>query len=198
MTRNRRTCATVAALAILCWSGPAHAHLMTTGVGPFYDGALHVLASVDQLLPLLALGLLAGLRGKAAGRAVLFGLPPALLAGAAAGRWGPPLPFIGVASTVLLLALGGLVAADVRLSLRVVIVTAVGCGLLVGYANGVAMAEARLGVVSLFGIATAGFVAAALVPAFVVSLRQAWMRIAVRVAGSWMVALGLLMVAWSV
>ena len=197
MTRTRRACAALGALALLCWPGPAHAHLMTTGVGPFYDGALHVLASVDQLLPLLALCLLAGLRGKASGRAILFGLPPALLAGATAGRWGSPLPFIGIASTLLLLALGGLVAADAHLPHRGVIITAAGCGLLIGYANGVAMAEARLGAASLLGIAAAGFVAAALVPAFVLSLRQAWMRIAVRVAGSWMVALGLLMVAWS-
>ena len=198
MTRNPYACAALGALALLCRSGPAHAHLMTTGVGPFYDGALHVLASVDQLLPLLALCLLAGLRGKACGRAILFGLPPALLAGAAVGRWGPPLPFIGLASTLLLLALGGLVAADAHLPRRSVIITAAGCGLLIGYANGAAMAEARLGVVSLLGIAAAGFVAAALVPAFVVSLRQAWMRIAVRVAGSWIAALGMLMAAWSV
>jgi hypothetical protein len=71
-------------------------------------------------------------------------------------------------------------------------------GLLIRFVNGAAMAEARLGGVSLSGIAAAGFVAAALIPAGVVSLRQAWMRIAVRVAGSWIVALGLLMVAWSV
>ena len=198
MTRTRSVCAALAALFLLSWPGAAHAHLMSTGVGPFYDGALHILASADQVLPLLALCLLAGLRGKAAGRAILFGLPPALLVGAVAGRWGPPLPFIGVASTVLLLALGGLVAADARLPLRIVIATAAGCGLLVGYANGAAMAEARLGVVSLFGIATAGFLAAALVPAFVVSLRQDWMRIAVRVAGSWIAALGVLMAAWTV
>ena len=100
-------------------------------------------------------------------------------------------------SSEMYLALGGLVAADAHLPHCGVIITAAGCGLLIGYANGVAMAEARLGAASLLGIAAAGFVAAALVPAFVVSLRQAWMRIAVRVAGSWMVALGLLMVAWS-
>ena len=198
MIRTCRTAVALGALALLCRPGPAHAHLMTTGVGPFYDGALHVLASVDQLLPLLALCLLAGLQGKASGRATLFGLPPTLLVGAAVGRWGPPLPFIGLASTLLLLALGGLVAADARLPRRGLIITAVGCGLLIGYANGAAMAEARLGTVSLLGIAAAGFVAAALVPAFVVSLRQAWMRIAVRVAGSWIAALGVLMAAWSV
>jgi len=198
MTGTRCIRAALGTLLFLLWPGAAQAHLMSTGVGPFYDGALHVLASADQVLPLLALCFLAGLRGKAAGRGLLFGLPPALLAGAAAGRWAPPLPFIGIAGTVMLLVLGGLVAADARLPLRVVIVTAVVCGLVIGCANGAAMAEARLGAVSLLGIATAGFVAAALVPAFVVSLRQAWMRTAVRVAGSWIAALGLLMAAWTV
>jgi hydrogenase/urease accessory protein HupE len=171
---------------------------MSTGVGPFYDGALHVLASPDQVLPLLALCLFAGLRGKACGRALLVGLPAALLVGAVGGRWAASLPFAGMASTVLLLVLGALVAADAPLPGPVVVATAVMCGLLIGFVNGAAMAEARLGAVSLLGIATTGFVAAALVTAFVVSLRAAWMRIAVRVAGSWMVALGLLMVAWSV
>jgi len=31
----------------------------------------------------------------------------------------------------------------------------------------------------------------------VVSLRPAWSRIAVRVAGSWLAAIGLLMIGWS-
>ncbi len=198
MTRNPRVCATLMAVSCVCLPGTVHAHLMSSGVGPFYDGALHVLGSVDQILPLLAMCLLAGLRGKAPGRATLFGLPLALLVGAAAGRWGPAPASIGPASTVLLLALGGLVASDARLPGRVVILVATACGLLIGYANGTAMAEARLGVVALLGIATTGFAVAAFVTAFVVSLRAGWMRIAVRVAGSWMAALGLLMVAWSV
>ena len=37
----------------------------------------------------------------------------------------------------------------------------------------------------------------ALVAAAVVALRFAWMRIAVRVAGSWVAAIGLLMLGWS-
>ena len=40
------------------------------------------------------------------------------------------------------------------------------------------------------------FVLVALVAAGVVSLHQQWTRIAVRVAGSWMAATGLLMLGW--
>jgi hypothetical protein len=38
----------------------------------------------------------------------------------------------------------------------------------------------------------------ALLAAFVIELRAPWTRIAVRVAGSWMVAIAVLMVAWLV
>jgi hypothetical protein len=41
------------------------------------------------------------------------------------------------------------------------------------------------------------FVLVALVSAFVVSVRAVWARLAMRVAGSWVAAIGLLMLGWS-
>ena len=49
----------------------------------------------------------------------------------------------------------------------------------------------------LVGIAGAIFLLAALLTAWVVSLRRPWARIAVRVAGSWVAAVGLLLLGWS-
>ena len=46
------------------------------------------------------------------------------------------------------------------------------------------------------GIAATLFVLVALVSAVVVSLRPAWTRVAVRVTGSWIAAVGLLMIGW--
>ena len=37
---------------------------------------------------------------------------------------------------------------------------------------------------------------ATLLPALVVSLKQQWMRVAVRVAGSWIAAIAILMLGW--
>ena len=51
--------------------------------------------------------------------------------------------------------------------------------------------------IGLLGIASTTFVLAALASALVVSLRIPWTRIAVRVAGSWVAAIGLLMLGWS-
>ena len=51
--------------------------------------------------------------------------------------------------------------------------------------------------VALLGLVFAVFVLAALAAALVVRLRADWTRIAVRVAGSWIAASGLLMLAWA-
>jgi hydrogenase/urease accessory protein HupE len=96
-----------------------------------------------------------------------------------------------------LLILGILVAADLRLPPPAVTALAVGLGLGHGFLNGVAMQQAGTGVLGLLGILAALFVLVALVAACVVSLHQQWARIAVRVAGSWMAALGLLMLGWA-
>ena len=53
------------------------------------------------------------------------------------------------------------------------------------------------GVVGLAGIVSAVFVALTLIAAFVVSLEPQWARVTVRVSGSWIAAIGLLMLGWS-
>ena len=62
---------------------------------------------------------------------------------------------------------------------------------------GSAMSAAKLGALGLFGIVATLFAFVALAAALVVALRAPWARIAVRVAGSWIVAIGLLLLGWS-
>ena len=88
------------------------AHLMNTGLGPFYDGLLHVFVTPEDLLPVVALALLAGQRGPAYGRAVLFALPALWLMGTACGRALGLLPGLPLAAAVLTIALGALAALD--------------------------------------------------------------------------------------
>ena len=195
MRRGQSVAAT--ALVLVALPAPAHAHLVTTGLGPVYDGISHLLMSPDDLLPVLAMALLAGLNGKAAGRLALFVLPACWamggLSGFAAGK--PLLP--GAVVALSFLVLGGLTAADRRLSPAVVSSFAAALGLLHGFLNGAGIATAGREALALAGIVTAIFVLVALVAAFVVSLRAPWARIVVRVAGSWIAAIGLLMLGWS-
>ena len=71
-------------------------------------------------------------------------------------------------------------------------------GILHGLLNGSALAAIGAGPMPLFGIAATVAVTGLLISAVVVSLRVAWMRIAVRVAGSWVAAVGMLMFGWMV
>jgi urease accessory protein len=143
---------------LLLLPAPSHAHLVNTGLGPFYDGVSHFALTPEDLLPALALALLAGQRGSRAGRLALFALPAAWLVGRLVGLAFPTITYAPVLTTVSFLALGGLVATEARLRPEWV---------------------------------------AALAAAMVVAIRVPWGRIAVRVAGSWIVAIGLLLLGWS-
>jgi len=191
---------TLAAVALAGWllaPAAARAHLVTTGLGPVYDGISHLLLSFEDLLPVLALALLAGLNGPAGGRRVLFALPAAWLAGGLAGFQAgiAPAP-LGLAAPALLL-LGGLVAADLRLGAATLTALALALGGLHGFLNGAALAADGREPGGLVGIAAAIFALAALVAAAVVALRAPAARLAVRVAGSWIAAIGLLLAGWA-
>jgi hydrogenase/urease accessory protein HupE len=184
----------LAAAAVLCKPSVAAAHLVTTGMGPVYDGIGHLLLSPEDLVPALAVALYAGLRGRTAGRWILFVFPPAWLLGGMAGLLVNSTPGFPLA-TISFLLLGALIAADLPLPAPVVSGLAVAVGILHGYGNGIAMQEGP-GISGLAGIMATLFVLAALVSAVVVSLRPAWTRVAVRVTGSWIAAVGLLMLGW--
>jgi urease accessory protein len=185
------------AAAIVLWPATAHAHLVTTGLGPFYDGVSHFVLTPEDFLPAIALALLAGQRGSRAGRLALFALPAAWLAGGLVGLAVPTIDSAAALTTVTFLVLGGLVAAEARLRPEWVALLAVLLGLLHGYLNGAAMAQAKLGALGLAGIVAVLFVAVALAAALVVAIRAPWGRLAVRVAGSWVVAIGLLLIGWA-
>jgi urease accessory protein len=178
-------------------SSRADAHLMNTGFGPFYDGLAHPLLTVDDLLPVLAIALLAGLGGARSGRWVVFVLPAAWLAGMTAGRMLASHETAAGFTSLLTIALGALVATDRRLPLPAVAGGAIVLGLVHGWQNGAGLARAGAGLTSLLGVGCTLFVVATLLAAGVVSLRRPWMRIVVRVAGSWIAAIGLLMLGWS-
>ncbi len=93
--------------------------------------------------------------------------------------------------------IGVLVAADLNLSKKLFTVIIVWVGFVHGILNGVALKEGP-GVLGLVGILVALFVIVALVSAFIVSFKKPWARIMVRVAGSWVAAIGMLMFGWVV
>lgn len=186
-------------LAITLIAAPsAHAHLVNTGFGPFNDGLTHLFVTPEDLLPVIALALLAGLRGPRFGRAVLFALPVAWLVGSAAGLLLAPPITLPVAETIVTIALGALLATDRPLPLASVVCLAILLGLFHGILNGSELPKtSSSGQISAAGVAAALFVAVSLLAGQAASVRVAWARVAVRVAGSWIVAIGLLMLGWA-
>ncbi len=193
----RQAAARVTALLAGFGCLPAEAHLNSTGMGPVYDGLAHFAMSPDDLVPVLALALLAGLRGADAARRALFALPAAWLMGCLLGMNAPAVNVGSAWAALNFLVLGGLVAADAKLSPRVLSALAVVLGLAHGYLNGSGLGRSGQSFVAVLGLTSAVFVTIALVSAFVVRLRARWARIAVRVAGSWIAASGLLMLGWA-
>ncbi len=194
---KHRIYAIAAFMLIILWPSISLAHLVNTGLGPFYDGVSHLVMSPDDLLSALALALLAGLSGARAGRHVLFLLPPVWLLGGLLGLQFEQEVSLALFSIVSFLLTGALVALGRKLPLMLISGLTFCFGLLHGFLNGTAIAQVGGGFLALFGISMAVFVLTALFSALVVSLRAQWARVAVRVAGSWITAIGLLMLGWT-
>jgi hydrogenase/urease accessory protein HupE len=178
----------------------AEAHLVTTGLGPVYDGIGHFFLSPGDTLAVLALAILAGLRGTAAGRKALFILPVTWLASglaglATSGSMALPEEIIGALSFLLM---GILVATDIALPVTAVAGLAALLGGAHGLCNGQGMQGTGVGqgVLQLLGVAASLFVLVALVSATAVVAQPIWARITLRVVGSWIAASGLLWTGW--
>jgi len=190
---------TSAALAIGLLTAPsASAHLVNSGVGPFYDGIAHLFLTVEDLVLVIALGLLGALAGKPAARGLVLALPPAWLAGALAGRQITLTLALDFVPAIGILAIGLLVAIDPRLPAPAPALLAMVLGLLHGFLNGRAMAGTATPFPAALGIVAAVATVCLPVAALGVSLQQPSQRIALRVLGSWAAAIGLLSLAWQV
>jgi urease accessory protein len=184
--------------ATLSVAPPAHAHLVNTGFGPFDDGLTHLFVTPEDLLPVIALALLAGLRGPRFGRAVLFALPVAWMVGSTIGLLLAPPITLPLVQTIITIALGLLLATESRLSLASADVLAILLGLLHGLLNGSELPKASWSSpISVVGVGVALFVAVSLLAGQASVVHVPWARVAVRVAGSWIVAIGLLMLGWA-
>lgn len=184
----------VAAAGVLLLPLTATAHLVTTGMGPVYDGIGHLLLTPEDLIPALSVALYAGLHGAATGRLVFFFFPVAWLAGAVAGLQATMAVTFPIAA-ISFLILGLLIAADFRLPPKAFTLLAMAIGLVHGFLNGIALKDGPE-VFGLLGTISMLFVVVALAAAFVVSLSRSWSRIVVRVLGSWTFAVGILMIGW--
>jgi hypothetical protein len=192
-----------AALALGMAAGSAAAHSPIAGIGIFYSGAAHPFISPAHLIALLALGLVVGQRGQRAGgfeplRAPLVVLAVALAIGAAlaAGAWfGDP----DTDRVLLLLAAAGALTAVAAwpAPLPLVLLLAAAVALSVMLASAPTGVDASALRTSLAGTAVVGLAIVGYTAVMVAVAQRAWLVIATRVAGSWIAAAALLVLALS-
>jgi hypothetical protein len=189
---------TILAPALMLLPATAQAHLTVTGMGPLSDGVAHFALSPEDFLPVVGLGLLAGLRGPTTARAWLAALTLGWAAGGAAALagLGPPSIVASAATALLYLTIGGLLAANRAVGPTWGGVLAASLGLVRGEADLQGVAPGFVHAIALAGMAASAFVVFALAASITLPLRRAWMIVAARVSGSWLAALGLLFAGW--
>ncbi len=186
------------AAAILSSLAPhlALAHGSLEGAGNFYTGLLHPFVVPAELLPLLALALLMGRSGLAACRRTI----PALAIGVAAGLAIAQAHGAISDATALLTVLALIAAAIVTTGLRAPIWVGVGLALPIGLAVGfdAAPEPGVWSAVLLTASATLlGCTAlAAILASLTLKAEKPWSRIAVQIAGSWILASALLYLSY--
>jgi urease accessory protein len=185
------------ALALCLAAGETAAHTAAAGIGDFYAGFLHPLTALEHVLPFLAIGLLAGQQGQKAQAALPLFLLALLIAGFV-GLWVAPNRAIDLLNVLSAVVLGALVATAWVLPLWVFYVMAGLFGTTHGIANGTAVTPDIKPYLFIPGVAAAGLLVCAYAMMAVDKLLRknvGWMKIAVRVAGSWIAAIGILVLA---
>jgi hydrogenase/urease accessory protein HupE len=172
----------------------AVAHLVSTRFGELYSGMLHPATTLQHLLPWLALGLLGGLQGASAARWALIAFPLSVVAGLAVAAVVPDLALVDAFNIATLVVLGLLVALNVKFSAGVFVALVVLVGLSHGYANAASGVRGYEWLLYATGVGLMAYLLITLVSAAVIALArsQSWGRIAVRAAGSWIAAAGVM------
>lgn len=189
------------ALILSAFLAPAaHAHFPLKGANDVLGGALHPFVTPAHVLVLLGVGLLIGQRLKRHFDLLTMGFAPAAAIALASTAWhwigGVPVP----AFVVLALVVGGLVALDRDLPPVAAGALVVAAAFAIGFDSGLEPGSTNSTARTLIGTWIGLCVGLANI-AYYVSLAaesgRKWLAIAIRVAGSWLAAISLLMLAFS-
>ena len=198
MTRSAAR-AGLAALVLLGAAGPAAAHAPIPGIGVFLSGAVHPFIAPALLLSLTALGLLLGQRAQ--GRIERVRVPfiaygAALAVGLLLNAWSGD-----VDTDRLLLTCGALAAIAVALAWVLPASVNTTLSAVIGLATGLASAPSGVDGRAYAAMLAGTVIASLLLPGWVVAvvseIERVWLRIAVRVLGSWLAAAALLVLSLS-
>lgn len=180
-------------LVAMCLPGSAWAHSVSARFGELYSGILHPLTTFHHLVPWLGLGLLGGLLDSRTSRWVLVTFPAAIGTGTLLASMFPEQALIGYINLSSFVVIGLAVALALTLNTPVFVGFTALIGLSHGFANGNPELSGGAQVLYVSGVMIAAYLVVALTTgmANALSSRAPWGDVAVRAAGSWIVAVGL-------
>lgn len=188
---------TVAALGLLAATGTAMAHQVIPGVTGVPGAALHTLASGDQVMALVATGLLTGSGGWRAWSAGVGGLAFGFAGGFGDMILGSSIPFawLGALAMALLVAIAA--AFNLRPGVTPAFLAAALTGAFIGN-SAIPQGESWSALATTGGGTLIGVVVIEAVPGLVAALiKSGWPRILVRVLASWIAASSLMVLAFA-
>jgi urease accessory protein len=194
----------IATAALIASAQTADAHIVASRLGDFYTGALHPLTDLQDLILWAAMGVLAGSLGASKGRWLVLAFPLGLLAGLGLGRATGFVSAGPAADAGMILVLGLLLAAAVRMPMALLCAIAFGLAVMRGAANAGDLGPETNRLLFAAGLACAGYAAITLTMAVTLAFRRpeagasmAWRGIAIRAFGGWIAAIGLMMVGFA-
>jgi hydrogenase/urease accessory protein HupE len=183
-------------IAVLAWPTEAQAH-GTISIGDFYTGLIHPMSHPEQVLAVVAAGLLVGQMAAGLAWPTARSFIASVLAGSILGLMNLGLPGSSVVVTLSLIVLGAFVALRAELPGKLTVGVYLFLGLAVGYTTSSQMSgNLKMPVFylggTLVGVGWVLLYSAQLVRRF----RASWFQLGVRVIGSWIAAAGILIFAF--
>lgn len=175
----------------------AGAHSPIEGLGTFYSHFLHPATVLPHALLLVAVSLMLGQQGRSIAQVALGALGAAFATGLATATAGG----LDIVSEHVLvfssLVIGGLVCLDLRMPIAIPVLVATGTGLAIGLDSAISINGLRDTVLAVAGLAVGVFYLAIVIVGLTVAAEKHWQRLAIRIGGSWIFAISVMVIALS-
>lgn len=188
----------IAALMHGLFATSAYAHAVMPGSNDFIAGLFHPLTALEDALPFFVLGLATGQNGLRRCEFVFWLFPMTISLGAVVALRLPGVPGINLINIISIVILGLTVAVAKSLPIPILAGLVTLFGVSHGYANGLQVSDQIKPLLFISGVAFAALILVAygtVTADFLLRRKVAWLQIAVRVAGSWSAAIGLLVLS---
>jgi urease accessory protein len=185
----------LSAVLLLCLAPlPAAAHLVSTRFGELYSGILHPLTALPHLVPWLALALLGALQDNRSARWAVPGFPAAVVTGIVLADLGVVIPQAQLVTAASFVLLGLMVSLKMRTPAWLFVAIVAVVGVTQGHGNAAPELIGSAAVMYAAGVALAAYVTVTVVTASgqLVDRTGPWGTVALRAAGSWITAAGLI------